>query len=447
VKENGIGVVAWIAVVVIVAAAVMGGYYLGARSQGGVGSGGGDKPPNKPTNLSTSMKETPREATTSVPLSCFAKDNDGDKINVFFYDNLDKSLIDNVWVNSGKTAQVSWNELTMGQTYVFFARAQDNNGKWGDISDTYSILVTSNMPISIEGDDNFTFANGVNGGGTGTAGDPYIIDGWTIEALGTHAHGISIQDTTAYFIVQNCFVPHTSSDYFGIFLNNVINGKIENNVCKYSEAGICLYRNDFNNILTGNTVSNNNAGIILWYSSNNIISNNICENNWGNGERGYDGTAINLQFSSNNIIDKNTCSNNNYYGISISSNEFNPSYNNLTNNICENNRVAGINLEGSHYNVITGNTCENNECGILLNYASGNNTIILNYLNNNENNAYDSSHDYYGPNHWDNNGKGNYWSDWQPPEHPDADGDGIVDEPRPIAGGGNHDSYPLVLVS
>jgi hypothetical protein len=69
------------------------------------------------------------------------------------------------------------------------------------------------------------------------------------------------------------------------------------------------------------------------------------------------------------------------------------------------------------------------------------NTIFHNHLlNNAENHAYDE-----GTNYWDNNGEGNFWSDWQPPEYPDADNNGIVNEPRPIAGGSNVDHYPLVL--
>jgi nitrous oxidase accessory protein NosD len=32
-------------------------------------------------------------------------------------------------------------------------------------------------------------------------------------------------------------------------------------------------------------------------------------------------------------------------------------------------------------------------------------------------------------------GGGNYWSNWCPPEHPDSDGDGFVDEPYVFYGG------------
>jgi parallel beta-helix repeat protein len=167
---------------------------------------------------------------------------------------------------------------------------------------------TPRAPIFINGDSQFTPANGVTGG-SGTQADPYIIENWVIDASG--AIGITIQNTTKYFVVWNCLVEN-GGNYIGIYLDNAINGKVENN------------------------------------------------------------------------------------------------------------------------------TCENNSYGIYLT-SSSSNTIFYNYLlNNTENNAYDGS-----ANSWDNNGKGNYWSDWQPPQHTATDG--IVNEPRSILGGTNQDNYPLVL--
>ena len=51
---------------------------------------------------------------------------------------------------------------------------------------------TVHDPIHIDGDADFTAANGVTGG-SGTASDPYIIEGWDIDA--TTAHGIWIEET------------------------------------------------------------------------------------------------------------------------------------------------------------------------------------------------------------------------------------------------------------
>jgi parallel beta-helix repeat protein len=119
--------------------------------------------------------------------------------------------------------------------------------------------------------------------------------------------------------------------------------------------------------------------------------------------------------------------------------------NTLDNNTCSNNLGEGVYLfDYSDNNTFTNNTFKNNGwsiggSGIGIG-CSFNNTIHHNYLLNNQTQAYDD-----GTNNWDNGSEGNYWDDWQPPEHPDADGNGIVDEPRPIEGGSSVDRYPLVI--
>lgn len=105
--------------------------------------------PNTPTNLLPSARQT----TTSVTISCVVTDNDGDRIDVHFFDNSGNSLIDNIWINNGQTAQVTWGGLVEGQTYVFFAGAQDNNGAWGENSDTQSFWINNGE----EDDPNFGY--------------------------------------------------------------------------------------------------------------------------------------------------------------------------------------------------------------------------------------------------------------------------------------------------
>lgn len=58
-------------------------------------------------------------------------------------------------------------------------------------------------PIAIHGNLGFTTANGVTGG-NGRAADPYIIQGWEIDATGTS--GISIRNTDSYFVIRNAYV-------------------------------------------------------------------------------------------------------------------------------------------------------------------------------------------------------------------------------------------------
>jgi hypothetical protein len=75
-------------------------------------------------------------------ISCYATDNDDDKVNVYFYDNSTGNLIDNAWADSGSVFVV-WKNLQREQSYTFFARAQDEGGEWSENSNPCSFLVNS----------------------------------------------------------------------------------------------------------------------------------------------------------------------------------------------------------------------------------------------------------------------------------------------------------------
>ena len=130
--------------------------------------------------------------------------------------------------------------------------------------------------IRIYSDDEFTPADGVVSG-LGTQADPYIIEGWAISSR--WGAGIYIENTTKYFVIRNCLIEN-SDLYVGIYLRNVINGRIENNTCEKNKTGIFLQHSS-NNTLTGNSCSNNKwSGITLYdFSNNNILSSNACRNN------------------------------------------------------------------------------------------------------------------------------------------------------------------------
>jgi parallel beta-helix repeat protein len=139
--------------------------------------------------------------------------------------------------------------------------------------------LTPHVPIHIQNNSGFTPANGVVDG-SGTENDPYIIENWSIDV--STAHGIWIENTTAHFIIRNCLVENGRGNYHyyrGIYLDNVLNGRIENNTCRNNYFGIQLYYSSYNN-LSNNTCLNNDQGIRLDYQSdNNTLSRNTCENN------------------------------------------------------------------------------------------------------------------------------------------------------------------------
>lgn len=263
--------------------------------------------------------------------------------------------------------------------------------------------LTPHDSIHIDGNGDFTLANGVVGG-SGTAGDPYLIENWVIS-------GIEIMDTDAYFVIRNCLVEGSSS-YVGIHLDNVKNGRAEN--CTLEGKYIRLYSSS-NNTLVNNTCFGgdislysspatliNNAcfggGIYARDSPSSRLENNTCSNNIGDGifldhysdfstlknntcsnNRGW---GIRVEYSTGCRIENNTCSNNEKGGILMS--WVFPSPYSLSNNICSGNRSMGIYLTSAPNGHLTNNTCSNNGSdGIYLFCASGS-TIKSNTCSNNE---------------------------------------------------------------
>jgi parallel beta-helix repeat protein len=69
-----------------------------------------------------------------------------------------------------------------------------------------SAALTAHAEISIVGDAEFTAANGVVSG-NGTAGDPYIIEGWQIEIASSA--GVSLRDTRAHAVIRNVGIAYS----------------------------------------------------------------------------------------------------------------------------------------------------------------------------------------------------------------------------------------------
>lgn len=194
----------------------------------------------------------------------------------------------------------------------------------------------SHKPIRIDGNDGFIAENGVVSG-DGSKENPYIIEGWDIDA--TEQHGIQIIYTDAYFVIRNCCVHDgfygdvdgfvVLNDNFGICFYNVKNGKIENCKIKNTHGGVYLSRSSNNDITSNKIYSNEYDGIYLDYSSNNNITNNEVYNNWN---------GVFLSFSSNNNITNNKIYSNDYYGIALQSS---PNNNIIENdNIIQNNKFS-----------------------------------------------------------------------------------------------------------
>ena len=219
-------------------------------------------------------------------------------------------------------------------------------------------------PIEILNDDDFI---DYGFSGSGTAGEPYIIENYDITT--TNLKGIYINGTTKHFVIRNCYV---DAHYSGIYISKVAEGTasiINNTVKNNEEYGIFLV-NSANSTLNNNTCSNNKYGIYLHFSSDATLTNNTCSINKWNG--------IFLDSSSSATLMENTCSNNKMYGIYLVSS----SGAILTNNTCNNNEYNGIKQSSSSGTTLTNNTCNNNNYGIEL-INSANSTLDNNTCSNN----------------------------------------------------------------
>ncbi|MCS7240263.1 MAG: right-handed parallel beta-helix repeat-containing protein [Candidatus Bipolaricaulota bacterium] len=126
-------------------------------------------------------------------------------------------------------------------------------------------------PIYIHSDAGFTWENGVVKG-SGTAGDPYVIEGWVIDTRG-HDYGIYVDGTRAHFVIRNCQIRYPQ-ERAGIFLSNVRNGRIEGNAIFGGKIAIHLLASQ-NVTITGNAIGFCDYGILVGGASqNNVIYGN-----------------------------------------------------------------------------------------------------------------------------------------------------------------------------
>jgi parallel beta-helix repeat protein len=225
-------------------------------------------------------------------------------------------------------------------------------------------------PIRIRSDDQFTGTNGVVSG-SGTQADPYIIEGWTIDASSCDTSvwpyikvGIIVSNTLKYFVIRDCQVENAGEYGAGISLGSMSNGRVENSVVRNSGSGISL-NGCSNVVLSGNTIENCRDGISNGsYSSDGVtISNNTIT--------GCTDTGIDFHYLENSSASDNTVRNN-QTGIRVSA-SFACT---VSNNIVQGNTYTGIEVsysgfQGGDNNIISYNDTSNNGTGITV-YGSHN---------------------------------------------------------------------------
>ncbi len=311
-------------------------------------------------------------------------------------------------------------------------------------------------------------ANGVVGG-SGTVTDPYIIEGWDINAA--FSTGIEIRHTDARFIIRNVSV-HSGGYvccFGGVKLVDVANGRVENSTISdntlgiytiggpgFSSSNIAVFNNDIlhngnglslygasNVTVSHNRILRNGVGINFGLT-NGTISGNEISNNDGMGITGY---------GSHVAVSDNDISYSRLEGVAIGGNNLNISANRIFSN-----GGLGIWLSGGYESEISENTISNNRGG-GIGIEIGREVVV--HHNNIVDNGFPPFYVQAGndigdgegeANSWDGGypGGGNFWSDYAGSDNcsgPEQDvcphPDGIGDTPY-LVSEISRDRYPLV---
>jgi parallel beta-helix repeat protein len=207
-------------------------------------------------------------------------------------------------------------------------------------------------PILIDGDANFTGANGVTRG-TGVEGDPYIIEGWDIDA--TAAHGIWIRLTFAFFTIRDLRVQSGDPNHSGIYLEQVENGRIDNVTAEANLDGIRVEGSKHITITSSNVRSSQRSGIMIAHSLDIRVERNAVT---GGAEAG-----ISAIYAADSSILSNQVSNSSI-GIQVLADRVT-----VSRNIARGNGI-GIHIDRSTGVVSYNTAAQNSDMGIYAGYSN-----------------------------------------------------------------------------
>ncbi len=220
---------------------------------------------------------------------------------------------------------------------------------------------------------NWTIANETDWcSGSGTWGDPYLIENMKINASDSPIGcGIFIENSVNdYFTIRNVTIFGSTN---GIKLENTNKGTLIDNILSDNiESGIYMV-NCVNNTISRNQLTNN--GMYGLYLYSNCLNNKIIGNTVKNNGASFGDAGIYIaDYCDDNEIMGNIISDNDNYGINIEDFcERNSIINNTFKNIATSQQDYGIRIySASHQNIISRNLIEDiNNFGIYLVTSDG----------------------------------------------------------------------------
>src|SRR6267143_132599 len=306
-------------------------------------------------------------------------------------------------------------------------------------------------PIYIQGNAGFTMKNGVSSG-NGTPADPYVIQGWDINA--SAARGISILNTSASFVIRDLRVHDSNASYEGIYLAGVSNARIERVTSERNREGIRIERSNGAIVSASILRSNQAAGIVALNSQANRIQGNVVTG--GNIGAIAMKDDADVTISGNQLwsakygiwlysVYRTTVSSNdarwNFVGISLRGMD-----GSVTNNTLAHNSNTGLEATSIGYvNLTWNNVSDNGVYGFYLYLWSG-------LIHHNTFGRYQRAWDPEGQN-WDAGYPtgGNWWVDYRgldrcsgPAQDICPKQDGFGDIPM-LVDGGSRDRYPRIF--
>lgn len=225
----------------------------------------------------------------------------------------------------------------------------DSSYKYSEDMDiSYKGNYTPHSPIDIRGDGDFTPENGVVGG-NGTIDNPYIIEGWEIITFSDTA--IKVIQTSAYFIIRNCYLETGGAPKQGLRFYELQNGRADHLDISSGYEGIEIWDSS-DVILSDLTISDAYNCIDIDYHSHHVTIANATLTASNTGIRPFNANYIEIS----NVTTQD---------VSVGIYQVSCNYITITDcNFYGNNR--GIDIIASGYITMRNNTMHDNKQGLFI---------------------------------------------------------------------------------